>query len=172
MKADLDSCREINYINNSKQLFLFSDLFENEKENPILHNPRYLLRNSVNEIKKLGINPKFQCEINFSVFLENYKKNEKKFDHLKPLSEHANLHNCLYKNNFENFFKRIKNSLKVSGIVYEGIKGDESQGQFRLMISASDPIEFCDNIVLLKLVKKIFLLRILILDWIFCFIFI
>ncbi len=71
---------------------------------------------------------------------------------MKPLTEHANLLNCLYKNNFENFFQKIKNSLKVSGIGFEGIKGDESQGQFRLMISASEPIEFCDNIVLIKLV--------------------
>lgn len=152
MRADLDSCREINYINNSKQLLFFSDLFENEKENPILHNPRYLLKNSVSEINKVGIHPKFQCEINFTVFYENFKKNEKKIDNMKPLTEHANLHNCLYKNNFENFFKKIKNALKLSGIGYEGIKGDESQGQYRLLISATDPIEFCDNVVLLKLV--------------------
>ena len=73
---------------------------------------------------------------------------------MKSLTEHANIHNCLYLNNFENFFKKVKNSLKVSGIGYEGIKGDESQGQYRLMISATDPVEFCDNFVLLKLVDK------------------
>lgn len=152
MKADLDSCREINYINNSKQLLFFSDLYENEKENLIMHNPRFLLRNSIHELNKIGLFPKLQCEINFNIFYDKYKKNQKKLDNLKPLTEHANLHNCLYKNNFEDFFKKIKNSLKVSGINYEGIKGDESQGQYRLMISATDPMEFCDNIVLLKLV--------------------
>lgn len=156
MKADIDSFREINYINNSRQLLFFSDLYENEKDAPILHNPRFLLRNSVGEINGLGIFPKFQCEMNFTVFYENYKKNEKKIENLKPITEHSNLHNCLYKNSFESFFKKIKNSLKASNITYEGIKGDESQGQYRIMISASDPIEFCDNIVLLKLVRNNF----------------
>ncbi len=152
MKADIDSYREINYINNNKQLLFFSDLYENEKDNLILHNPRYILKKNVYSLNQLGLFPKFQCEINFNIFHETYKKNEKNINHLKPITEHSNLYNCLYKNNHESFFKKIKNSLKVSNIEYEGIKGDESQGQYRLMISATDPVKFCDNLVLLKLV--------------------
>ena len=78
-------------------------------------------------------------------------------NNLTPVTEHSNLLNTLYKNKFEDFFKKIKIAFKTSNIGFEGIKGDEAEGQFRILISASDPVEFCDNIVLMKLVKEYFL---------------
>jgi glutamine synthetase len=153
MMADINSFRETSYMmNNKKQLLFFSDLNFNGK--PILYNPRCLLKKSIEDFKKLNIdiNPQFQSEINFCIYEGNYKNNENNLDNLIPITEHSNLFNTLYKNKFEDFFKKVKNALKTSNIGYEGIKGDEAEGQFRILISASDAVEFCDNIVLMKLV--------------------
>ena len=152
MKADVDSFRETSYMNNKKQLFFFSDL--NMNDNPILHNPRCILKRSIEDLNKMNVHPTFQSEINFTLFEGNYKKNENDLENLIPVTEHSNLLNTLYQNKFEDFFKKIKNAFKVSNIGYEGIKGDEADGQFRIMISASDPVEFCDNIILMKLVSN------------------
>lgn len=152
MQADLDSFRETSYIGSNKQLFFFADLFESDKKTPIFHSPRYMLKNSVEELKNLGVRAEFDCEINFSIFQDNYKKNEKHFDKLKPLTEHSNLYNNLYKNINEEFFKQLKSALKSSNIEFLGFKGDEANGQFRAILGASDAVEFCDNLTLFKLV--------------------
>lgn len=150
MKADMNSFRETSYMNSdSRQLFFFSDL-------NLPHNPRCMLKKSLEGFNNSDIQPKFQCEINFSLYEGNYKQNENDLENLTPCTEHSNLFNTLYKNKFEDFFKKIKNAFKVSNIGFEGIKGDEANGQFRVLISATDAVEFCDNIVLMKLV--IFLL--------------
>lgn len=158
MTADIDSFRETSYMNTTtnpdlRQLIFFSDMNMNGK--PLDHNPRCILKRSIEEMKKNNpeISVKIQCEINFSIFEGNYKQIENDLDNLQPVTEHSNLFNTLYKNKFENLFKKIKNAFKTSNIGFEGIKGDEADGQFRILISASDPVEFCDNIVLMKLVK-------------------
>jgi glutamine synthetase len=153
MKADINSFRETSYMNNNKkQLLFFSDL--NCNGQPILYNPRCLLKKSIEDFNKLNLDifPKIQSEFNFCIFEGNYKNNENNLEKIIPITEHSNSFNTLYKNKFEDFFKKIKNALKTSNIGYEGIKGDEAEGQFRILISASDPVEFCDNIVLMKLV--------------------
>jgi len=155
MKVDINSFRETSYMNNKKQLFFFSDL--NLNGDPIHYDPRFLLKKSLEDLNKINVHPKFQSEINFSLFEGNYKKNENDLNNLTPVTEHSNLLNTLYKNKFEDFFKKIKIAFKTSNIGFEGIKGDEAEGQFRILISASDPVEFCDNIVLMKLVKEYFL---------------
>lgn len=156
MTADVNSFRETSYMNsNKRQLFFFSDLNMNGER--LHHNPRCMLKRSLENLKDLNVNAKFQCEMNFSVFEGNFKEIEDNLENLVPVTEHSNTYNTLYKNKFESFFKKIKNAFKVSNIGFEGIKGDETNGQFRILISASNPIEFCDNIVLMKLVILFFL---------------
>lgn len=153
MKADIDSMREVNYISDNKQLFFFADLYDQDLRNPVTHAPRYLLRKAIEDLKQLGIKAHFQCDINFYVFFDKYKKICENF-HTQPSTEHHNLYNTLYKQNLDEFLNKLKSSLKVSGIHVDSISGDEAPGQFKLSLTHTDPIEFCDNITLLKLIVK------------------
>jgi glutamine synthetase len=152
MRADMQSIREINYIGESKQLLVFSDLHDQQTDKLITHAPRYLLKQSVEAMKSLGFNVEVECDINFTVFLEKYRKLSENFDNAQTITEHSNMYNTLYKQNLDEFFHKIKNSLKVSNINVEKISGDKAPGQFRLSLASSDVLEFCDNITLLKLV--------------------
>jgi glutamine synthetase len=152
MRADMQSIREINYIGESKQLLVFSDLHDQQTDKLITHAPRYLLKQSVEALKSLGFNLEVQCDINFTVFLEKYRKLSENFGNAQTITEHSNMYNTLYKQNLDEFFHKIKNSLKVSNINVEKISGDKAPGQFRLSLASSDVLEFCDNITLLKLV--------------------
>jgi len=156
MKADLDSMREINYINELKQLLIFADLFD-QKDQSITHAPRYLLRKVVEDLKILGLSIKVQCDINFTIFHDKYRKLSENFGHAQTVTEHSNHYNTFYNQSLDDFFIKIKNSLKLSGVNVEKIIGDKAPGQFRLSLAAADPLEFCDNIVLLKLVKYFFI---------------
>lgn len=153
MKCDMDSLREINYINDHKNLFLFCDLEENSKA--VKHAPRYLLKESVDKLKEIGFNVQVDCELNFSVFNEKYRKLQENISHAVPITEHANIYNSIYQQSLDDFFNKIKSSLKVSNINTEYITGDEAPGQFKIKLSTVDPMEFCDNVTLLKLVRKI-----------------
>jgi glutamine synthetase len=153
MKADMNSIREINYIGDSRQLLVFSDLHDQQTDQLISHAPRYLLKKSVEALKSLGLTIEVQCDINFSIFLEKYRKLSENFSSSQTITEHSNLYNTLYKQNLEEFFHKVKNSLKVSNINVEKITGDKAPGQFRLSLGSSDVVEFCDNITLLKLVR-------------------
>jgi glutamine synthetase len=151
MKADIDSFREINYINDNRQILLFSDLYMGEE--PVTHAPRYMLRKITNELKEMGINVKAQCDINFLLFSEKYKKIEEHVWNATPMTEHSNLYNTLSKQNKEGFLNKLKNSLKLSNVLVEHIEGGQTRGQFTFSLTSVDPMEFCDNITLLKLVK-------------------
>jgi glutamine synthetase len=153
MKADMDSMREINYIGDHRQLIVFADLFETDSDTPITHAPRYLLRKVLEDFQMMGYTIQAQCDIDFTVLSDKYKKiSSEYFSHITPVTEHSNLYNSLYKQNFDDFLNKLKNSLKFSNINVERIAGDKSPGQFRLSLSLTDPMKFCDNIVLLKLV--------------------
>jgi glutamine synthetase len=151
MMPDIDSYREINYINDNRQLLLFSDLFIGK--DPVAHAPRYMLRKAVEELTKLGVEVKVQCDINFMAFKENYKKIEDNVSHATPMSEHTNHYNTLIALNKEQFINKIKSSLKLSNVIVEHVEGSQAKGQFSLSLSSVEPMEFCDNITLLKLVK-------------------
>ena len=152
MKADMDSVREINYIGDHRQLLFFADLYDQQTDKLITHAPRYLLRKAIEELKTMGLTLQIQCDINFTVFLEKYRKLSENFSHAQTITEHSNLYNSLYKQNLDDFFHKLKNSLKLSNINVEKISGDRAPGQFRLSLGAVDILEFCDNITLLKLV--------------------
>lgn len=156
MKADMDSVREITYIGDNKQLLFFADLVNSQTEKPITHAPRYLLRQSIQELKKLGISIQVECDINFSIFYDKYRKLSENFHHAQTVTEHSNLYNTVYQQNLDEFFNKLKASLKTSGIVVEKMTGDKAPGQFRLSLKACDVLEFSDNITLLKLcIKKL-----------------
>ena len=155
MKADMDSLREINYIGDSRQLLLFADLFDQQSGSHITHAPRYLLRKATQDLKTLGYSVQIQCDINFTIFFEKYRKLSENFGHAQPVTEHSNLYNTVYKQNMDEFLTKLKASLKISGISVEKMTGDKAPGQFRLSSGSSDCLEFCDNITLLKLVKFI-----------------
>jgi glutamine synthetase len=150
-KADLDSIREINYINDNRQLLLFSDLLVGKE--PVTHAPRYMLRKVFNELKALGIVVKVQSDINFMVFRDKYKKIEDNVHHATPITEHSNLYSTLSKIYKEGFIGKLKSSLKLSNVNVEHLEGCTSRGQFSFSLSLKDPVEFCDNITLLKLVS-------------------
>jgi glutamine synthetase len=156
MKADMDSIREITYINDQKQLLFFADLVNSQTDMPITHAPRYLLRQSVQDLKALGFSIQVECDINFTIFFDKYRKLSENFHHAQTVTEHSNLYNTVYKQNLDDFFNRLKVSLKTSGIHVEKMTGDKAPGQFRLSLKACDVLEFCDNITLLKLcIKKL-----------------
>jgi glutamine synthetase len=152
MKADIDSFREINYINENRQLLVFSDLY-NEND-PVAHAPRHMLRTIVNQLKEqYSINVKVQCDIHFSLFYDRYKKFEEHVSHAVPITEHTNQYSALNKPRRVESFTKIKNSLKCSNVIVEHIEGGPTRGQFSMSISSTEPIEFCDNITLIKLVS-------------------
>lgn len=157
MKADIDSLREISYIGESKQLLLFSDLYEGE--NPVLHAPRYLARKAIQELKDLGITVKVQCDLNFMLFFKKFKELEDDISRASPVTENNNLYNTLYKQSRELFLNKLKNTLKTSNINVESIRGDSSPGQFMYSLSLVDPMEFCDSITLLKLVSVLYITK-------------
>jgi glutamine synthetase len=152
MKPDLNSFREINYINDHKQILVFADLFDEETNVP--HAPRYLLRKAVGELSQLGINVQIQSDINFMIFQEKFKKIEDDLSSALPVTEHHNLYHTLYKQNKDNFINKIKKSLKLSGINCEHISGAGSPGQYGISLPLTEPIQFCDNVTLFKLVLK------------------
>jgi glutamine synthetase len=152
MKADMNSMREISYIGDSRQLLFFSDLVDVQNGKPILHAPRHLLKKSIEELKNIGYSVSIQCDLNFTMFFEKYRKLADNFSHAQTVTEHSNLYNTIYKQNMSDFFEKIKSSLKVSGIDVEKMTGDKAPGQFRLTLAKADCLEFCDNITLLKLV--------------------
>jgi glutamine synthetase len=153
MKADLNSMREINYVGDHRQLVLFSDLYEQDSDNLITHAPRYLLRKSVEDLKNLGYTIQFECDVNFTVLYENYKKLSESFNKIQPITEHNNQYHALYKQNFEDFFTKLRNSLKLSGIRVDKITGDKAPGQYRCSLSLNDAVEFCDELSIFKLVR-------------------
>jgi glutamine synthetase len=152
MKADIDSMREIDYTTHHRQLLFFADLYDTNLTSEIPYAPRYLLRKAVSDLKEMGYKVKIECDINFYMFFEKYKKISENFV-FQPSTEHSNLYNTLYKQNFDEFLNTLKNSLRLSGINAKSIAGDSAPGQFKLTLSLTDPMEFCDNITLLKLVN-------------------
>ncbi len=153
MKADMDSVREISYIGDHKQLLFFADLVDTQTEKPITHAPRHLLRKSIEDLKNIGLSVQVQCDINFTIFFEKYRKLADNFLHAQTVTEHSNLYNTIYKQNLDDFLNKLKAALKVSGINVDKMAGDKAPGQFRISLKAADVLEFCDNITLLKLVK-------------------
>jgi glutamine synthetase len=150
MKADLNSFREINYINDHRQILVFADLYDEETNVP--HAPRHLLRKAVNDLSQLGINVQVESDINFMIFQEKFKKIEDDIGSALPITEHHNLYHTLYKQNKDSFINKIKKSLKLSGINCNHISGAGSPGQYSLSLPLTDPLEFSDNVTLLKLV--------------------
>jgi glutamine synthetase len=152
MKADLSSMKEINYVNNQRQIIFFSDLYEQDSDIQVTHAPRYLLKKAVEELKALGYTVQFQCDVNFTVLNEKYKKLSETFADMTPITEHNNQYHALYKQNFEEFFTKLKSSLRFSGIKVERISGDKAPGQYYVSLSLSDAVEFCDELSVFKLV--------------------
>lgn len=160
MKPDFNAVKEIDYISKNKQLLLFSDLYyiEDDKE-MVKYAPRYLLKNSVENLQKHGISVKVEYEINFTAFLEKFRKNMKDLSLIQPITEHNNLANVFYSASHENMLNSIKNSSKTSKIPLIGIYGDSGEGQFKLSVDKQNCVETSDSIVLLKLVSKYFINR-------------
>jgi glutamine synthetase len=155
MKADLNSLKEINYINDHRQVILFSDLYESNSDELVTHAPRYLLRKAVEDLKALGYTAQFQCDINFNVLNDKYKKLSENFSLIQPITEHSNQYHALYKQNFEEFLSKLKSTLKFSGIIVDKIAGDIAPGQYKVSLSLSNPLEFCDELTIFKLVNNI-----------------
>jgi len=155
MKADLNSMKEINYINDHRQVILFSDLYETNSNELVAHAPRYLLRKAVEDLKALGYTAQFQCDINFTVLNDKYKKLAENFSVIQPITEHSNQYHALYKQNFEEFLSKLKSSLKFSGIIVDKIAGDKAPGQYKVSLGLSNPLEFCDELTIFKLVITI-----------------
>lgn len=155
MKADMESMKEINYVGENRQLLFFADLYDQQTDKHITHAPRYLLRKSIQNLEDLGLSVLIQCDLNFTVFQDKYRKLAENFNNAQAITEHSNLYNTLYKQNLDDFFNKIKTSLKLSNIEIEKITGDKAPGQFRISLSEVNALQFCDNITLLKLVKKI-----------------
>jgi len=143
MNPDINSFREINYINDNRQLILFSDLTQNKEK--LEHAPRTLLRDSAKSLSDQGLEVEAQCSINFMLFNDKFKKNQ-----------HPNNMNFLNLQVHDELINKFRKSLKFSGINVESICGEDAPGQFRVNLDVTkDLVEFCDNIVLLKLVRKI-----------------
>jgi glutamine synthetase len=155
MKADLTSMKEINYIGDHRQLILFSDLYEMDSDNLVTHAPRYLLRKAVDELNAMRYTLQFQCDVNFTVLYDKYKKLSETFSGIQPITEHNNQYHSLYKQNFEEFFTKLRNSLKLSGIHVDKISGDKAPGQYRCSLSLTNAVEFCDELSIFKLVREI-----------------
>lgn len=154
MKPDFDAVKDIDYISKNKQMLFFSDLYfiEDDKE-MVKYAPRYLLKNAVDNLSKHGISVKVEYEINFTAFLDKYRKNMKDLSLIQPITEHNNLANVFYSASHEHVLNSIKNSFKTSKIPLIGIYGDSGEGQFRLSIDKQNSVDFADSIVLLKLVR-------------------
>lgn len=151
MNADINSFREIDYINNNRQIILFSDLTQNGKT--LDHAPRTLLKTAVSNLSKLGYNIEVECGINFTVFNEKFRKNQDNLEEAVAITEHSNRFNFLNQQVHDELLNGFKKSLKLSGINVESISGDVAPGQFRLNLGLTqDLIEFCDSIVITKLV--------------------
>lgn len=160
MNPDINSFREINYITDSRQILLFSDLTQNKKE--LIHPPRSLLKNSLRKLSEADIEIEAQCSINFMIFNDKFKKNQENLHDVEPITQHSNNFNFLNQQVHDELLNKFKKSLKFSGINVESIIGEDSPGQFRLNLSLTkDLVEFCDNVVLLKLVSNTYVLHFL-----------
>lgn len=158
MKVDLDSTREINYINDHKQLLFFADLYDQQSGNAITHAPRHILRQAISDLKELGYSVQVQCDVNFTVFYEKYRRLSENFHHAQTLTDHSALYHTVYQLHTDEFLNKMKSSLKLSGINVEKITGFKAPGQFRMSLTPADCLEFCDNITLMKLVSVICLI--------------
>lgn len=156
MKPDHNSVRKINYINGNPQFLFFSDLFNIETNQVVGYAPRQLLRQAEESLYNLGYKLKVDCEINFTAFNEKFRKNVGSIDKMQPLTEHSNLANVFYSQSYEKMISLLRESLLYSSIPVSGIYGDSGLGQFKICLSERDPIEFSDNITLLKLVSAPF----------------
>ena len=155
MRTDLESMREINYINGETQLLFFSDLYDIEDPNKTIdYAPRWLLQRAVSELEKKGIKLNVECDINFTAYLEKYRKNMNDLEHLTPITEHNNLANVFYSNAYEKLLSKISSSLKFSKVPVSAIYGDSGRGQFKICLDESSALTFSDNILLTKLTTK------------------
>ncbi len=151
MNPDIDSFKEINYINDTRQILLFSDLTQGKKV--CHHSPRALLKNSLNDLAKAGLKVESQCSINFMIFNEKYKKNQDSLNEVDPITPHANNMNFLHQQVHDELLNKFQKALRFCGIKVESVVGEDAPGQFRLNLALSDDIvEFCDNLLVLKLV--------------------
>lgn len=156
MKADLQSTRDINYVNGQNQLLLFSDLYYIEKDSkPVEYAPRYLLKKALKGLDDLEVKLKVECEINFTAFHEKYRKAMNDIRNMNPITEHNNFANVFYSQSNEKLLSSLSSSMLYSGIPVSSIFGDSGKGQFKVVLDASDPVEFSDNITLMKLVSLI-----------------
>lgn len=153
MKPDHFSVRKINYINGHPQFLFFSDLFNIETNEVVGYAPRQLLRQAEEKLYKLGYKIQVDCEINFTAFSDRYRRNVHSIDKMNPLTEHSNLANVFYSQSNEKMISSLREALKFSSIPVSGIYGDSGLGQFKICLGGTDPIEFSDNITLLKLVR-------------------
>jgi glutamine synthetase len=151
LNPDINSYREIDYVNGEKQILLFSDLTQHGS--PLEHAPRTLLKNAVTALEGLGLSLEIECGINYTIFEEKFKKNQENLSIIKSITEHCNEYNFLNTQVHDELINKFNKSLKLSGIHVESIYGEKTPGQFRVNLSKkTDLVEFCDNILLLKLV--------------------
>lgn len=153
-KPDLLSMRKINYINNDTQYLFFSDLITVDSKIPIEYCPRQMLRRSELKLEEMGIKVNAECDINFNGFYDKYKKNMSSLSSAVPLTDHSNLSNVFYSQSNEDLLSELMEKLRYSNIPVVGIHGDSGKGQFKIVLESRSPIEFSDNITLLKLISK------------------
>lgn len=153
-KPDLNSLRKINYINGETQFFFFSDLITVETNDVVEYAPRQMLRRAEEKLEKLGYKIRAECEINFTAFHEKYRKQQHNIKEMIPLTDHSNLANVFYSQANEKLISDLMDKLSYSGIPVNSIYGDSGVGQFKVVLDITDPIEFSDNITLLKLISK------------------
>ena len=90
------------------------------------------------------------------LFNDKFKKNQENLHNAEPITQHPNNMNFLNLQVHDELINKFRKSLKFSGINVESICGEDAPGQFRVNLDVTkDLVEFCDNIVLLKLVRKI-----------------
>lgn len=154
MKADIDTCRDVDYINDKTQFLFFSDLvYLEDQEKYVEFAPRMLLKRALEGLQKHGIKLEVECEINFTAFYEKYRKAMNHLKKMQPITEHNNLANVFYSTSNEKLLSKLIKSMKLSHIPVNSIYGDSGKGQFKVCLDSSDPVTFSDNIVLMKLVS-------------------
>ena len=159
MKTDFDSMREVNYVNGNTQLLFFSDLYDAEVDTrKIDYAPRWLLKNQIQQLEENGIKVNIDCEINFTAFHGGFRKNMDNIPGFKKITDHNNLANTFYASNYEKMINDLTKACRFSKIPVDRIYGDSGEGQFKICLNSSSPVDFSDNIVLLKLVSFILFL--------------
>lgn len=157
MLPDLNSMREINYIKGDSELLFIADLYEPDMSSKIKYAPRTLLQQAQQELQSLDISVEAECEINFLAFHEKYRKVKNNLHGLAPLTHNTNLNNLFNASSNESFIAKLRESLELSNVDIRSISGDSAPGQFRVNLAKAGLEEYCDNIMLLKLVILIYL---------------